>query len=550
MPAQAAPAPPAGAAPAGRAPPPPGRFDLSRMRALLAGMGDPQDRVEIVHVAGTKGKGSVAAMLASILRAAGLRVGVYTSPHMHTIRERIQAPAAAAPAGANSSNGGGGATDDTRGAAAPPIISERDFASLAAAARAAAAALPAPPSHFEAVTAMALAHFADARADIAVIETGMGGATDATNVAPAGKLAAAVITAIGWDHVDALGGSLESISAAKAGILRPGRPAVIAAQPHAAAAASLRAAAAAAAAAPVVDVASAARVGAAGPVRLAAGPGWQLARQAVNVDAALPALGPGAAAGGSSGSEQQQGQGQEQRLSLKGVDMGLVGAHQRANAAAAVAAALQLRAAGWPLPDAAVRAGLEAAALPGRFQVARFPPKSELGGGGGDDLRSQAPEQGQPYVVLDGAHTPESGAALAAALREAFPPPAALALVVAMAGDKAHREFVAALRAARPGVVVFTSAPIAGSTQRSAPPGTLAAHWQAAAMLAGGPPLRCRELIQAGVGAALERARREVLALSHQRGGGGGGGPPAVVCVTGSLHAVAAATRALREADA
>jgi folylpolyglutamate synthase/dihydropteroate synthase len=144
--------------------------------------------------------------------------------------------------------------------------------------------------------------------------------------------------------------------------------------------------------------------------------------------------------------------------------MALVGAHQRANAAAAAAAALALRAQGWAVPDAAVAAGLAAAALPARFQVTRAPAPP-----------GAPPGAAPPYVVLDGAHTPEAAAALAVALREAFPAPAPLALVVAMAGDKQHRDTLAALRAARPGVAVFTAVPVGGSTQRSAQPGARAA---------------------------------------------------------------------------
>jgi folylpolyglutamate synthase/dihydropteroate synthase len=171
---------------------------------------------------------------------------------------------------------------------------------------------------------------------------------------------------------------------------------------------------------------------------------------------------------------------------------------------------------------------------------------------GADGGQREQQRDAPPLIVLDGAHTPESAAALAAALREAFPWPTPLALVVAMAGDKQHREVAAALRAARPGVAVFTAAPVAGSSQRSAAPGTLVAHWQAAAMLSTGPSFRCRELIQGGVNSALPRALREVAAMARSRAAGGGGGAegaagghPGVVCVTGSLHAVAAASREL-----
>jgi folylpolyglutamate synthase/dihydropteroate synthase len=209
-------------------------------------------------------------------------------------------------------------------------------------------------------------------------------------------------------------------------------------------------------------------------------------------------------------------------LRLEGVRTRLVGRHQADNMAAAVATALALRRAGWRLDDEAVRRGLEAAALPGRFQVL------SRGAGGA-------------RWVLDGAHTAASAAALAETLRAVFPGQP-LALVVAMASDKEHRPVLAALRAASPAVVVFTAVHIAGSTARCAPPGALAAQWQAAAMAAPPPPpggrvLRCRELIQAGLMAAVERAERELASAAGGRGGGG------VVVVTGSLHAAAEALR-------
>mmetsp|Transcript_21675 Transcript_21675/g.47393 ORF Transcript_21675/g.47393 Transcript_21675/m.47393 type:complete len:151 (-) Transcript_21675:96-548(-) len=143
---------------------------------------------------------------------------------------------------------------------------------------------------------------------------------------------------------------------------------------------------------------------------------------------------------------------------------------------------------------------------------------------------------GAQYVVLDGAHTAESAAALASTLRAVFPDQP-LAFVVAMAADKEHRAVLASLRAATPNVVVFTTAAIAGSYQRSAAPGTLVAQWQAAAITARGKPFRCRELIQASLAAAVDKARHELRGFTK----------PGVICVTGSLHAVAGAERLLQE---
>lgn len=163
-----------------------GVFDLQRMNVLLAQLGNPQDAYPVVHVAGTKGKGSVTSMLSCILRAAGLKVSTYTSPHMLHIRERIQC------------SGGGGSSDgyitaeafeqlvqDARGAvtATQQQLAQQQVSSArAAAATEHGAGSGGGLSHFEVVTALALKHFANEGADIAVVEAGLGGATDATNV--------------------------------------------------------------------------------------------------------------------------------------------------------------------------------------------------------------------------------------------------------------------------------------------------------------------------------------------------------------------------------
>jgi folylpolyglutamate synthase/dihydrofolate synthase len=212
------------------------KFDLQVMQQLLAELGNPQQQLKVVHVAGTKGKGSVVVLLSALLRASGLKVGTYTSPHLFDIRERVVV-------------GGGAAAGAARGtAAAAAAVSEEDWESLAEQAQAAirnmqqqqqgeggdcsttnnsSSSSSSKPSHFEVVTAMALKHFAQQRVDIAVIETGLGGATDATNVFSPEQLQLAVLTAIGMDHVEALGGSLRSIATAKAGIMKAGVPVVV-----------------------------------------------------------------------------------------------------------------------------------------------------------------------------------------------------------------------------------------------------------------------------------------------------------------------------------
>jgi len=190
----------------------------------------------------------------------------------------------------------------------------------------------------------------------------------------------------------------------------------------------------------------------------------------------------------------------------------LVGAHQVRNASTAVAAALELQKLGYQaISSATIVQGLESATLPGRFQVSKL---------GAED----------PWLVLDGAHTPDSAAVLARTLRRAFPKQP-LALVIAMADDKDHSGVMAQLRKAKPVVVIFTTVPIAGSTVRSAPPGMLAGHWQAAGFEDDDDkPFRCRELIQANMLSALEVSQRELFSCPGH----------GIICVTGSLHAVGA----------
>lgn len=188
------------------------------MRRLLHDLGDPQHAWHSVHVGGTKGKGSTAAMVSRAATAAGYRAGCYASPHVRTLRERITLDGVPI---------SGPALDALVADLRPTLeaAQERERGAL---------------SHFEVLTALAYAHFAREHAEVGVIEVGLGGVRDATNVLPADALAAAVITAIGDDHADALGGDVAAVAAAKAGIMQHGRPVVLAAQPSAQAAEVLR----------------------------------------------------------------------------------------------------------------------------------------------------------------------------------------------------------------------------------------------------------------------------------------------------------------------
>ena len=171
---------------------------LERTEALLDKLGRPQDRLKYVHIAGTNGKGSCAAMLASILKAAGYRTGLYTSPYLFRFHERMQI------------NG--------------EPVSDEALADLVTRIRPLAEAMDDHPTEFELITAAALLWFAEERCDIVVLEVGLGGRLDATNVIAAPE--AAVLMNIGLDHTAVLGDTLEQIAAEKAGILKPGCEAV------------------------------------------------------------------------------------------------------------------------------------------------------------------------------------------------------------------------------------------------------------------------------------------------------------------------------------
>lgn len=178
------------------------KLGLEAMRALARELGHPENAFLSIHVAGTNGKGSVCAILASILRAAGLRVGLYTSPHLVSFHERIQVD--------------GRPIDDGELAEGLDVVEQ-------AAARVRATG-ERDVTFFEFTTALAFRHFERAGVAIAVVETGMGGRLDATNIVT--PLVAA-ITSIGFDHQKWLGDTLEKIAREKAGIIKPGRPVVI-----------------------------------------------------------------------------------------------------------------------------------------------------------------------------------------------------------------------------------------------------------------------------------------------------------------------------------
>lgn len=316
-------------------------FELDRMRALLAGLGHPERRWRAVHVGGTNGKGSTCAMIAAGLQAAGGRVGLYSSPHLHTVRERIQ-------------------VDGRMIAEAEVIAWLNRHARLLD-------SLPGLTT-FEALTALAFDHFASAGADIAVIEVGLGGRLDSTNVLERPELC--VITPVGLDHAAVLGPTPAIIARDKAGIFKPGSPAVAAPQ------------------LPEVRVVLREEAAAVG-CRL------------VEVEAEATWSGGQARAGGGQRFELALADGAFEHL-----EIALNGAFQRLNAATAALALRELDAMGWGTGPEARRAGLAAARWPGRLES--WDMAAVLGRPG-------------PILVLDGAHNPPAAAVLDAALDEVWP---------------------------------------------------------------------------------------------------------------------------------
>lgn len=175
------------------------KIGLERMRDFMHALGDPQEKLRYVHIAGTNGKGSACVMTQSILTAAGFRTGLYISPHLDQFNERLSIDG--------------------------QMISDADLRRLAARVRAAAETLGEEPTDFEMITAMAFCWFEEQRCDLVVLEVGMGGRLDATNIISAPEVCA--IMHIGLDHTEFLGDTVEKVAAEKAGILKPGADCVL-----------------------------------------------------------------------------------------------------------------------------------------------------------------------------------------------------------------------------------------------------------------------------------------------------------------------------------
>jgi len=272
---------------------------LERVRSLLAALGNPQDSFTSIHVAGTNGKGSVCSFLSSVLIEAGHRTGLYTSPHLFRFNERISV---------NSRNITGGEL----------VEAASEVRSALRKARAGGV------TFFEFTTAMAFLHFRKKKVSLAVVETGMGGRLDATNLV---RPAVSVITNIALDHTAWLGSTMREVAEEKAGIIKPGVPVVTGQKPGAA---------------------------------------LSVIRSAAKKNSSpLYVMGKDFHAEGETGAFSYSGL----YGGLGGLRTTLKGAHQVKNAALALAAAELLRAQGISIGAKEIRAGLKAALWPGRFEI-------------------------------------------------------------------------------------------------------------------------------------------------------------------------------------
>lgn len=332
---------------------------LGRITLLLEKLGRPQDRFLAVHVAGTNGKGSTSAYLSSILRASNLRTGLFTSPYIERFEERIQVDGEVIPADE--------LLDATLAVKEAADEVEREAGEH--------------PTEFELMCAVAFVHFARCGCDVAVVECGLGGRLDATNVV---SPAVCVVTRIGMDHTDVLGDTLSAIAAEKAGIIKKGVP-VVSWPQQGEAAAVIRG--------------------------RCSDMGCELVEcdfSRLRVDSLESVSGP-----------------RTFEYEERAYATGLLGAYQPTNAAVAIDAArvLAARRPGLGITQDAIRKGVADAVWPGRFEAVAT----------------------SPLVVVDGAHNPQGAEALAESLRELLDvrPGALPTLVVGVLADKDYPAIVA-----------------------------------------------------------------------------------------------------------
>ena len=319
-------------------------YNLDRISLLLKQLGNPHDRLKVIHIAGSKGKGSTAALIASVLTQAGYKTGLFTSPHLITPRERCRIDG--------------------------ELISETDIArcieSIKPAIETVSASEFGPVSFFEIYTALAFYYFADKSTDFAVIEVGLGGRLDATNVV---SPVMTVITPIGLEHTAILGETYAEIAAEKAEIIKDGCPLALAPQYPSARA--------------VIEKVANQRDAATVEVK-PHDADCQSIRQLVKDDNAVPLA--------------QQFDVETDTENYPQLTIPLLGYHQYVNATTAIAAIECLKQTGYAIPKASVYAGFKNVQWQGRIQTVRS----------------------APLVVLDGAHSPAAMQVLCSTLRECF----------------------------------------------------------------------------------------------------------------------------------
>ena len=282
---------------------------LSRTRELLKALGNPEKKLKFVHVAGTNGKGSTAASIASVLMKAGYRTGLYTSPYIIKFNERMQV------------NG--------------QYITDEELSEIVKKIRPFADAMEDTPTEFEVITAIGMQYFLDKQCDIVVLEVGLGGELDSTNVIDMPE--AAVITAIGLDHVEYLGNTLPEIASAKAGIIKGGEVAFYGGEPE------------------VTEVfeKKCSQTGA----NLHIVDRSRLKIHSFDLDACVFDFEP-----------------------YKNIRLPLVGTYQPYNAALAITALECMRTRGWKISDENIIEGLNSVYWPGRFEILRRNPVFVLDG--------------------------------------------------------------------------------------------------------------------------------------------------------------------------
>lgn len=319
------------------------RLGLERISQLLDALGRPQDSLRFVHVAGTNGKGSTCAYLASILQAAGLRTGLFTSPYIERFEERIRIDGI--------------------------DISPEDLTRATLDVREVAERMEDHPTEFELMCAVAMLHFKRSKCDIVVLEVGLGGRFDATNVIEAPETC--IICRIGLDHTNVLGESIAEIAAEKAGILKAGCPALMCPQEEDAARTIERVAAKTSA--PLFH---------SDPQQLSVEPLSLCGEGAVSTAGASP--------GDAMRRFKYRGEAYETRL---------LASYQPHNATLAIDAARLLAERGWSISQADIARGIQEAKWPGRFEVVRK----------------------NPLFVVDGSHNAQGAQALAATIEELLP---------------------------------------------------------------------------------------------------------------------------------